>query len=89
MCSKIIKGSERTLIAGRKPHNNDVLGVFDVRFRGKDLHYLIIDDAGIGIINGTMTTNQELRMFFLRQLRRLFFEKKAEFVVRINDVGDT
>lgn len=57
MCSKI-KGYERTLIAGRKPHDNDVLGVFFVRFRGNDLHHLIVDDASIGIINGTMTTNQ-------------------------------
>ena len=47
---------KHTLIAWRKSHDNNILGVNIVWFRRNQLYHLIINDTGIRIINSAMTT---------------------------------
>lgn len=51
-------GHIRTLITRRQSHNDDILRELDIRLGIDQLHYLIINDACIWIINSTMSTDQ-------------------------------
>jgi len=78
-----------TLIRRGKPHHNNVLGVFVVRGASDLLQYLIVDDGGIGVIDGAVTAEEQLRVFLLLELRRLFVQEFAELVIGIDHVGNT
>ena len=78
---------KRTLIARRKPHHNDILGVLFVIIGCNQVHDLIVDDACIRVIDGTVTTDQELRCLFIRRLASIL-QELAKARVRVDDVGD-
>jgi hypothetical protein len=52
-----------------------------VRFRRKLLHDLVVDDAGIRIIDGTMPAEKQLRMLLFSKIGRALLEEVAELVV--------
>ena len=50
-----------TLIAGWQPHDHNVFRELNILLRVDELHHLVIDDAGVGIVDSTVTTDQKLR----------------------------
>lgn len=57
------------------------MSVFVVGFRGENLHDLVIDNAGIWVINGAVTTEEQLRVFFFREVFCFLLKQVAESVV--------
>jgi len=75
------EGSTHTLIARWDTHDDDIVSIFVVGFGGEDLHDLVIDNAGIWVINGAVTTEEQLRVFFFREIFCFFLKQVAESVV--------
>lgn len=57
-----------TLIAGWQSHYNNVFDVSLVWLAVELVHDLVVDDAGIGIIDGTVTAKQKLRVLIIRKI---------------------
>jgi hypothetical protein len=53
------------------------------------LHDLIVDDAGVGIVDSSVTANQQLRVLFLSGVERFLVEENAEFSIGVDDIGNT
>ena len=79
---------ERTLITRWDPHDNDILRVLLVIVGRDQVQDLIVDDASIRVIDGTVTTDQELGRLFLGGLAGLL-QELAKARVGVDDVGDT
>jgi hypothetical protein len=79
--------TKRTLIARRQPHHNNVIRVFSVGFRRNELHDLIVDDACIRVIDGSVPTKQQLRVIVL--IKICLEEELAELGVRIDDIWNS
>jgi len=82
-----VKNTRLTLVTWGNPHNDNILGVLLV-LAGDQVENLVIDNASIRIIDGTMSTDQELgnlRFLSLSVSR----EERTELGVRLEDVGDT
>ena len=79
---------ERTLVTRWDPHDNDILRVLFVIVGSDQVHDLIVDDASIRVINGTVTTEQELRRLFLGGLAGRL-QELAKARVGVDDVRDT
>ena len=75
----------RTLIARRATHDDEVLRVFCV-LAVNELHSLVVDDARIGVIDGTVTTDEHLGRLHIGCLLR---HQLAEARVRVDHVRDT
>jgi hypothetical protein len=53
------------------------------------MHHLIIDNAGIWIINSAMSTDQELWMISLEKVWRMNPKEAPELSIGVDDIGDT
>lgn len=76
-----------TLVTGGDPHDNNVLGILLV-LGGNQVENLIIDDASVRIVDGTVSTDQELvsfRFFGLSVIGKEF----AVLGVGLEDMGNT
>jgi len=78
-----------TLITWRKPHDDNVLCIYIVRFARKNLHGLVVDDAGIGVVNGTMTAEQQLWVLLFSKIGRPLFEEVAELIIGVDNIWNT
>lgn len=83
------KQRTHTLIAGGYPHNNNVLGELFVWIGVDQLHDFVVDDAGIWIVDGTVSANQKLWVLVLVQIASFLPKQFAELGVGVDDVGDT
>jgi len=81
--------SERTLIAGRQPHDDDVLDVLDVWLARQDLHRLVVDNAGIWVVYSTVSAEEQLRVLVLAQFWAVLVQQLTKLVVRVDHSGDT
>ena len=82
-----VKKSRLTLVTWGNPHDNNILGVLLI-LGSNQVENLVIDNTGVGVIDGTVSTDQELRSlsFFNLSARG---EEFAELGVRLENVGDT
>ena len=78
----------RTLITRWDPHDNDILRILFVTVGIDQVHDLIVDDASIWVIDGTVTTDQELRRLCLGGLSSVL-QEFAKARVGVDDVGNT
>ncbi len=74
------------MIAGREPHGDDILGELLGLTAVHELHDLVVDDAGIRVVHGTVTADEQLRGFLVRYLA---LEHLTELDVRVDNVRDT
>ena len=75
------------MVAWGNPHDDDILGILPV-LGGDQVEDLVIDNAGVRVVDGTVSTDQELGslgFFNLSALREEF----TELGVGLEDVGNT
>lgn len=82
-----VANGEHTLVARWDPHDNNILRVLLVIVGCDQVHNLIVYDAGIRVIDSTVTADQELRRLFLSPAGRL--QEFAKARVGVDDVGNT
>ena len=76
-----------TLVTWGDPHNNDILGVLVV-LCGNQMEDLVVDNASVRVIDGTVSADQELGNLGHFGLS-VFGEEFAELGVGFENVGDT
>src|ERR1700738_2464966 len=86
--STIVKstGQEITLITRRESHDHNVRGVRSILVLLQHIHDLIINNRRIGIINGTMSNNRQLRLLGPGDL---LVENVSRFDEGADDVWDS
>lgn len=80
-------GIQLTLVTWGNPHNDDILGVLVV-LCGNQMENLVIDDASVRVIHGTVSADQELGNLG-HFSPSVCGEEAAELGVGFEDVGDT
>ena len=75
------------MVTGGTPHDDKVLGVLSI-LGVNQVDNLIVDDACIGVIDGTVTTDEHLRSL-ISIVVLVSLQQFTELGVRVNNVGDT